>query len=576
MNSYSRSKLGHPFRSLRIAATTALLLSVMSGCSDGGGSGDSSPVAVDDAYTSNPGQLTITVSAPGVLGNDSRSDLTAEIVDLPTNHSGTFTLNANGSFTYTLRSTTTATTDSFSYRAMNGTRASGIATVTIQITPPVAVDDTFSIDAPGGSITNANLLANDIPATDLTAELIGPGPAQAASFIFNPNGTFSYQHHGGDATSVSFQYRTKVGAIYSKPATVTITINQPPVAQNVCASIRDDDFSVTGNLAATDPNGVTPTYEIVSQPGNGSVSTTPAGVFTYTPTIPTPLSSRRGMDKFTFRAVDADNPSLVSQSATVTILNDGKMRIMPLGDSITAGEPGSGGGDERYYMSYRRDLFVDLAGLYPERIRFVGSILSDGSAVSQTPPWDLAHEGHPGWCSTNTELDACNSGGGLAQNIETWFNDNPPDVVLLHIGTNDLGQGRSAATAADGVNEILDRIESWEASNFPVTVFVAQIIDDADPGIGGDLDVTTFNNEVRSRVASRTTDRVLLVDLQTGIDPDSNSPIVYQIGPGGDMADDLHPNDSGYNKMGGIWRAALTNPENVGPKYLGLPECPAP
>jgi hypothetical protein len=39
------------------------------------------------------------------------------------------------------------------------------------------------------------------------------------------------------------------------------------------------------------------------------------------------------------------------------------------------------------------------------------------------------------------------------------------------------------------------------------------------------------------------------------------------------MYDNVHPNLTGYNKMADKWKAELTNPANVGPKYPGLPQC---
>ena len=76
-------------------------------------------MAVNDAYSVNEGQ-TLTVAAPGVLGNDSLGDgltLTASLVAGPAK--GTLTLNANGSFTYTPNSNFTGT-DTFTYKANNG------------------------------------------------------------------------------------------------------------------------------------------------------------------------------------------------------------------------------------------------------------------------------------------------------------------------------------------------------------------------------------------------------------------------------------------------------------------------
>jgi VCBS repeat-containing protein len=91
------------------------------------------PVASDDAYAV-IGGATLTVVAPGVLGNDSDADgdaLTAQLVDAATK--GTLTLDTNGALTYTPGEDATGT-DTFTYRAFDGLATSNLATVTITIT----------------------------------------------------------------------------------------------------------------------------------------------------------------------------------------------------------------------------------------------------------------------------------------------------------------------------------------------------------------------------------------------------------------------------------------------------------
>ena len=89
-------------------------------------------VAVDDSYTTPAGQ-TLTVAAPGVLGNDVNprpGEMTAVLAASPAH--GTLTLNDNGSFAYTPQAGYQGM-DRFTYRADNEQR-SDVATVTITIT----------------------------------------------------------------------------------------------------------------------------------------------------------------------------------------------------------------------------------------------------------------------------------------------------------------------------------------------------------------------------------------------------------------------------------------------------------
>jgi len=90
------------------------------------------PVATDDAYGV-IGGATLTVPAPGVLANDSDADgdvLTAQPANPTTK--GTLNLHTDGSFTYTPGEDATGT-DTFTYRAFDGTDTSTLATVTITI-----------------------------------------------------------------------------------------------------------------------------------------------------------------------------------------------------------------------------------------------------------------------------------------------------------------------------------------------------------------------------------------------------------------------------------------------------------
>src|SRR5207247_2053911 len=93
-----------------------------------------SPVANNDAYSVNE-DATLTVAAPGVLGNDTDPDgdaLTATLVTSTTN--GSLTLNANGSFTYVPASNFIGS-DGFTYRARDPGGLTSNATVALQVTP---------------------------------------------------------------------------------------------------------------------------------------------------------------------------------------------------------------------------------------------------------------------------------------------------------------------------------------------------------------------------------------------------------------------------------------------------------
>jgi len=339
--------------------------------------------------------------------------------------------------------------------------------------------------------------------------------------------------------------------------------NLPPVANSTCPAILDFASSLNVNLSATDPNGDALTYTITTQTANGVVTPTSnnTGNFLYTPST----AGRHGMDRFTFTVTDSGG--LTSAPATVSILNNGTVRIMPLGDSITEGvwfndslaqcddgDPDYSGNcpfaDHR--VSYRKDLYNVLEGLSPNyAVDMVGS-LSNGAAAGLAQP---EHEGHPGW--TAGQIATGISGG--------WLNTNPPDIILLHIGTN------SFTTSSADVKTILDNINSWAQADYPVTVFVARIIQSVD----NSLNVTAFNDDVANMIATNNWPyiRVMpMVNQQTGAgilyQIDTNPACLDGSGPCvGDMADNLHPNPRGYTRMATKWRTDLVN-------STVLPTCP--
>lgn len=312
--------------------------------------------------------------------------------------------------------------------------------------------------------------------------------------------------------------------------------NQPPVAQNSCPTILDSNSSATVNLVATDPEGSTLTYTIASSPANGSVSppSNTTGVFTYTPIIASPL---RGMDRFTFTVTDSGG--LTSAPATVTILNNGAVRIMPLGDSLTSGTGDPNG------AGYRRRLYQELeTQVGAGRINFVGS-QTTGLQVD----FDRNHEGHGGWCDDNVP---CGGGafGNIRDSINGFLNTNPADILLLHIGTNDFEENDA------GVNSILNNINTWATNNYPLYVFVARIIPSRD---GTLVSVTTFNNNVELIDNNRSKTTVFNVNQQTGAGIHNISDATGNTGNPAFYADNLHLNPSGYNLMADKWKADMTS-----------------
>ncbi len=287
------------------------------------------PVAQNDSYTVNENTVLV-ISAPGVLANDSDPDgnsLTAVLVSGPAH--GSLTLNFNGSFTYTPMNNFTGP-DSFTYRASDGITNSGIATVSITVTPvnstPVVVNDNYSTPEDTTlTITAPGVLSNDsdVDGDVLTAILV-TSPAHG-TLSLNTNGGFSYTPSNNYNGPDSFTYRASDGITNSAIATVSIIVtpvNDAPVAANDNYTIPEDTtltITAPGVLSNdSDVDGDVLTAVLVTSPAHGILTLNTNGGFSYTPS-----NNYNGPDSFTYKTSDGTtNSGIATVSITVTPVND--------------------------------------------------------------------------------------------------------------------------------------------------------------------------------------------------------------------------------------------------------------
>lgn len=165
------------------------------------------PMAVADGYEVVAGE-TLTVAAPGVLGNDSDPD-----GDSLSALSGTppaqLTLNADGSFSFDARALAAGDV-TFDYVASDGTLASAPATVTIIVTAPpanvapIANDDATS--TPQGALPRVlpvDIVANDTDSDGTidaaTVDLV-PGTAGRQTTVTTQRGGTATVNNSGEVT----------------------------------------------------------------------------------------------------------------------------------------------------------------------------------------------------------------------------------------------------------------------------------------------------------------------------------------------------------------------------------------
>jgi len=204
-------------------------------------------------------------------------------------------------------------------------RDSGPLYMTLDTTPPIAVDDGYSL-AEDTTLTLAApaILANDSDADGdtLSAALVS-GPAHG-SLALNTNGALTYTPAANFNGTDSFTYKVNDGQADSNVATVFLTVtpvNDAPVAHNDSYTLTQDTpltITAAGALSNdSDLEGNPLSAILVGGPAHGNVSLTSDGAFTYTP-----AANFSGTDSFTYKANDGQTDSNVATvNLTITSAN---------------------------------------------------------------------------------------------------------------------------------------------------------------------------------------------------------------------------------------------------------------
>ena len=282
---------------------------------------DDAPVAVDDAFSMNIGEVLV-LSEGDLLANDYDVDGDPLSVGGVTyspvggrvsydRYGGTFTITP-GAFVGSL---------TLGYSLDNGSGEDVWATVTITVNwverVPDATADIFWTDedrtlrvgAPGVLGNDTDLNGDDLSAVVVAA----PGHGQLTldadgSFVYTPDADFN----GTD----SFTYWAHDGKAASSPTTVRITVapvNDAPVAYDAAWTVQEDT-AYTGSVpSATDVDGDTLTYVLVDDVEHGTLHFRKSGA----EYVPDP--DFHGTDSFTYAAEDGQG-GRATATVTITVL----------------------------------------------------------------------------------------------------------------------------------------------------------------------------------------------------------------------------------------------------------------
>jgi lysophospholipase L1-like esterase len=232
----------------------------------------------------------------------------------------------------------------------------------------------------------------------------------------------------------------------------------------------------------------------------------------------------------------------IALALSVVVAQSAPTKVLPLGDSITFGcGDGCGGfgcGDQcavsrpACQAGWRAGLWRKLSPGSPtsDEWDFVGT--------QQNGPDDIDrdNEGHPGW--------KCEGILGIA---DTWV-PLQPDIILLHLGTNNMGIGlQSAQTALGHMTDLLNHTFTALPT---VQLYLSTLIGAGD-NYGGakhaeyNAGLVTLAASLRESGFS-----VKLVDMATesGIGEKCDAENCC-----GGLIDMVHPNMQGYDLMADVW-----------------------
>ena len=506
--------------------------------SDGNGGTDTATITVNasgqnDAPTANDDTINVTVGTPAtgnvITSSDTDPDsdsLTVSAIaggsvgSAVTGTYGTFTLNSDGSYTYTVDTTNSdviawqsgdaVLTETFTYTVSDGNGGTDTATITVnasgQNDAPTANDDTINVTvgtpATGNVITSSD---TDPDSDSLTVSAIAGGSVGSAvtgtygTFTLNSDGSYTYTvdttnsdviaWQSGDAVlTETFTYTVSDGNGGTDTATITVNAS----GQNDAPTANDDTINVTvgtpatGNVITssdTDPDSDSLTVSAIAGGSVGSAVTGTYGTFTlnsdgsYTYTVDTTNSDviawQSGdavlTETFTYTVSDGNGGT---DTATITVNASGQNDAPTANDdtiNVTVGTPATGN------VITSSDTDPDSDSLTVSAIAG-GSV---GSAVTGTyGTFTLNSDGSYTYTvdTTNSDVIAWQSGDAVLTETFTYtVSDGNGGTDTATITVNASGQN-DAPTANDDTDSVTEGGTVIETTNSQGTV----LSDDSD------------------------------------------------------------------------------------------------
>lgn len=235
-------------------------------------------------------------------------------------------------------------------------------------------------------------------------------------------------------------------------------------------------------------------------------------------------------------------------------------KIMPAGDSITAGYTDNPTWSQLYDFGYRGELH-DLLTSNGFSLNYVGSSPEPMNGAFGTPTmapapnlFSIGQDKHRGYGGKKTDY--------FNANMLSYLAADDPDIVLLMVGINDFTRGASLASATPSLNTAMANLNATirtVVTNKPnVRLIVAQIIPPMAPStaINTTPAIAVYNDYIKNTLVPAYAAQGKFV---TTVDQYSNF-----INAAGTAIDSSlysnginHPNAAGYTKMANTWHDGI-------------------
>ena len=241
------------------------------------------------------------------------------------------------------------------------------------------------------------------------------------------------------------------------------------------------------------------------------------------------------------KGLKAESITLFFILGTLLLFSSGKVsaqtKIMPIGNSVTWGKVSNQPPPDQT-AGYRRPLHEKLTADGINTI-FVGGFTS------------YAGDQSPGYFLDNARIGWFLSADSVMGNVSDTLNHYQPDIVLLHIGTNDIGQGMpmgNYATPGSIINHLYTMVTRITDNQYVDDLLLCKII----PRLltpGDEIETVAYNNAIElmfNDLTEAQRAKITLIDMWTPFY--ANQASYYDL-----AVDKVHPNATGYIAMSNIF-----------------------